>query len=150
MPNMIDVNRGVEIHRDTATGIRVYMYIDKPGEYLNAFAKPVSPEFAKKAGFPVEAQLRQKIARDKIADFTAKMAAELDVTNLTDTAEVLVERDGYRVLKMPYGNALVVGEDNEKLTPAPVPEQAALELLEALSPSGKQVDKGLEKPKPKA
>jgi hypothetical protein len=135
MPEGIDVTRGVEIRRDRSTGVRVYMYINEPGVYLNAFGKPLAESFANKAGFPTERYSRMRNAREKIADFTRKMQHEMDVSSLTENREVVVARGGYTVYAMPYGNAIVTSDEGDNLTPTPIAQASALELLEALAPT---------------
>lgn len=134
MPQAIDVNRGVEIRRERSTGVRVYMYVSEPGVYLNAFGKPIAESFAAKAGFPVEQYARARTAREKIADFTRKMQDEMNVENLTENRKVLASRGGYTVYEMPYGNAVVVSDEGDNLTPTPIAKAQAMELLEALVP----------------
>lgn len=129
----IDVTRGVEIRRDRSTGVRVYMYVDEPGVYLNAFGKPIAEAFAAKAGFPVDQYARQRIAREKISDFTKKLQHDMEVASLTEDREEITKRGGYVVYRMPFGNAVVVSEEGENLTDRPIAEAQAMELLEALA-----------------
>jgi hypothetical protein len=146
MPVGIDVNRGVEIRRERSTGVRVYMYQSEPGVYLNAFGKPISEAFAAKAGFPTAVYARKRIAREKIADFTQKMRDEMDVEDLTEGKTKLAEANGYIVFEMPFGNAIVVSDEGEQLTPTPIAAPQALELLAALS--GDETETPVPEPKP--
>ena len=45
MSDGIDVNRGVMIKKHPSMGL-VYMYMDKPGVYLNAFGKELPDKIA--------------------------------------------------------------------------------------------------------
>lgn len=137
---MIDVNRGVEIRKERASGIKVYMYINEPGVYLNEHGKPMTEEFAERAGFEVGTHAKQKLKRERMAEFMSKLEIELELANSTEEEKILVQRGGFKVVAKPLGHADVVEiETGDRMNPdAPLNEQEAMMLLEALAPKGKK------------
>ena len=51
---MIDLNKGVVYKMVPESRIRVYMYAQQPGVYLDAFGNQLSEVFAKEAGFDTD------------------------------------------------------------------------------------------------
>lgn len=131
----IDVDRGVvsRLHRET--GVRVYMYFDKPGYYYNEHEKPLSEEFAGQAGFPVELHAKERFRSEKMAEFNAQLSQRLADAEEASEKEVLKEKGEYKVLAMAYGAAIVVDADGQKVTPHPIPKEQAFGLLDALVPT---------------
>lgn len=131
----IDVNRGVvsRLHRET--GVRVYMYWDKPGYYYDEHHNSLAEEFAGSAGFPVREHAKDRFKAEKMEAFSAQVQAQLAAAEEAQDKEVIAEKGGYQVLAMPYGTAIVVDETGNKMTPLPVAKAHALGLLDALVPS---------------
>lgn len=131
----IDVNRGVVSRLHQNTGVRVYMYFDKPGYYYNEHENAVSEEFAEQAGFPVKLHAKDRFRAEKMEAFNAEISKRLADAEEAEDKEVLREKGEYRVLAMAYGTAIVVDKDGVKLTPMPIAKEQAFGLLDALVPS---------------
>lgn len=131
----IDVNRGVvsRLHRET--GVRVYMYYDKPGYYYNEHENSVSEEFAEQAGFPVDLHSKARYRSEKLEAFNEAISKQLADAEEAEDKEVLKEKGEYRVLAMAYGSAIVVDKDGVKITPLPIAKELAFGLLDALVPT---------------
>lgn len=130
---VIDLDRGVRIGRDRDTKVYVYMYMDTPGVYLNAFGKPVSEGLAKMAGFEVEKLRRERLRRERLAEFNSELNAELDLAQDGGEDIVLASGGGYRVLRLASGMVNVVDEDGQKVNPIPLSEQLGRTLLTKLT-----------------
>jgi len=130
----IDVDRGVvsRVHRET--GVRVYMYFDKPGYYYDEHEHNVAEDFAEQAGFPVEVHRKERFRAEKMEEFNAKINQQLADAEDAEDKPVLRERGEYKVLAMAYGTAIVVDADGTKITPLPVAKEQAFGLLDALVP----------------
>lgn len=63
MAERIDRSRGAYI-KIAGNGMRVAMYADRPGEYVDANNQPVSKETARDAGFDVKLHEREKRKQD--------------------------------------------------------------------------------------
>ncbi len=142
---VIDYNRGVQIqtHR---TGVDVYMYIDTPGVYLNAYGTPVSEQLAKEAGYDVERYSRAKLAKDLVAKAKAEIEAQIAGT-AGFVQKVIVSAAGFEVVQVnDYGGHIVRSPDGQVLTPFAMPLEGAKALLGGLAPGVEQ--KGEEKEEP--
>jgi hypothetical protein len=111
------------------------MYYDKPGYYYDAHEHPLAEAFAASAGFPVTEHAKDRYKREKMAEFSLQVEASLAEAEASSHKEVIAEKGDYRVLAMPYGQAIVVDDADNRLTAVPVPLQAAMGLLDALVPS---------------
>lgn len=138
----IDVDRGVLMKRHAPTNTQVYMYVDTPGEYLNAFGHKVIDQLAKEAGFKVDILSRGRMKRERMAKFKSEMEAELDLI-AEGEQKVIAERDGFKVVELALGNANVLDENDDRMNTVPMPVKQAMALLDALAPEA-------EKPKGKA
>ncbi len=138
MSTGIDVNRGVMIKKHPL-GFLVYMYMDQPGVFLNAFGKEVPSEIAKQAHFDVAVLEKQKLKRERMAAAMTSIELELELANESDEQVILWERGGYKVVEMPLGNAFVYDDEGNKLNPMPIPRQEAKVLLDHLVPTTKNV-----------
>lgn len=130
----IDVNRGVVSRMHRETGVRVYMYFDKPGYYYNEHEHSVSEDFAAAAGFPVEQHAKERFRSEKMAEFNEKLTAQLAADDEASEKAVLKSKGEYRVLAFGYG-AIVVDADGNKMTPTAIPKEQAFGLLDALVPT---------------
>ncbi len=129
----IDVNRGVMIQKHPSMGL-VYMYVDTPGEFLNAFGKPVPDAVAKQAHYDVETLGKERLKRERMREAMTAIELELELANTAEEENVLWERGGYRVVGLALGNAIVFDDENNKLTPIAIPKEAAKLLLDHLVP----------------
>jgi hypothetical protein len=131
----IDVDRGVvsRLHRET--GVRVYMYFDAPGYYYDEHSNSLSEDFAEQAGFPVKDHAKDRFKREKMKAFMSQVDRSLAEAEEAQDKEVVAEKGGYKILAMAYGTALVVDENDQRITPLPIPMIQAKGLLDALVPS---------------
>ena len=141
MSDGIDVNRGVMIKKHPSMGL-VYMYMDTPGVYLNAFGKEIPDTVAAQAAYDVETLGKERLKRERMAEAMTAIEIELDLAVTADEETVLWERGGYRVVKLALGNAYVFDDENNKLTPIAIPEAEAKLLLDHLVPEKKGKDDG--------
>ena len=141
MSDGIDVNRGVMIQKHDSMGL-VYMYIDTPGVYMNAFGKEVPEAVAKGAHFDIETLGKERIKRERMAEAMTAIEIELELAVTADEETILWERGGYRVVKLALGNAYVYDDENNKLTPIAIPQEEAKLLLDHLVPEEKETDDG--------
>lgn len=133
MPEGIDVNRGVMVKKHPA-GFLVYMYMDTPGVYLNAFGNEVPEKIAEQSFFEIERLGKERVKRERMREAMTEIEMELELANSSLEEIVLWERGGYRVIELPLGNAIVMDEDGNKLNPVPIPQGEAKVLLDHLAP----------------
>jgi len=145
MPKAIDYNRGVHKQADNTSGVEVYMYVDDPGVFLNAFGNPVTDAVAKSAGYDVERLKKLRLKKQRLADAARLIEQELDVPEGA-VRKVDGEKAGFKVLDIGLDRYHVEDPDGNQLTPHPVPKAVAYTLLEQLT-SGAEVGPK-EKPKP--
>lgn len=131
----IDVNRGVVSRLHLDTGVRVYMYYDKPGYYFDDHERPVAENFAAAAGFPVEEHAKDRYRRERMEAFNMELNKRLADAEENAEKEVIAEKGEYKALAMAYGSAIVVDGSGLKVTPKPIPKEQALGLLDALVPT---------------
>ncbi len=141
MSDGIDVNRGVMIQRHPSMGL-VYMYIDTPGVFLNTFGKEIPEKIAAQAAFDVETLGKERIKRERMSEAMTAIEIELELAITAEEENVIWERGGYRVVKLALGNAYVFDDENNKLTPIPIPLEEAKLLLDHLVPEEKETDDG--------
>ncbi len=141
MPEGIDVNRGVMIQKHDSMGL-VYMYIDTPGVYLNAFGKEVPEAVAKGAAFDTETLGKERVKRERMAEAMTAIEIELELAVTAEEETILWERGGYRVVKLSHGKAYLFDDENNKLTPIAIPQEEAKLLLDHLVPEEKETDDG--------
>ena len=132
MPTGIDVNRGVMIKKHPSMGL-VYMYLDTPGVFLNAFGKEIPEAIAGQAFFDIEPLGKERIKRERMREAMTAIELELELANSADEETVLWSRGTFRVVKLALGNAYLYDGD-EKLTPVAIPAQEAKVLLDHLAP----------------
>lgn len=146
----IDLDRGVHVRTDPATGADVYMYVDEPGVYRSAHGGIVDVELARRAGFPVEEHLKQKRVREALKTAQDKVLAELQAADGREKVNVL-EKGGFKVIDISYGRYNVVSPDDDQINPTPLNLRAAIILLDELNPeTPKTTDKQLEEIEAKA
>lgn len=137
MSSKIDLNRGVHCTRDRLTGMYIYMYIDTPGVYLSEHGTPVSEVLAKAAGFDTAKYAKERLRRERSAEFNSKLAAELDMLEHEDDEKVVYTVGGWKVIEVGAGFASVKDPDGNRVTAAPIPVEAAKGLLDKIVPSSK-------------
>lgn len=128
----VDYNRGLTKKIHLKTGVDVYMYKDTPGVYLNAYGTPVTEEFAKEAGFDVVTYGREKLKRERIAQVTALVEAELSSGH--SVREIAEEINGFKVIHIGLERYTVEDPESNVLTATPLPLDTASKLLRQLNP----------------
>lgn len=126
----VDYDRGI-MKRSHPVGLDVYMYLDTPGVYLTAHETPLSEEFAKQAGFDVEALRREKTKRERMAQ--AKLAIEQELEVQAQVHEVVEEVKGFKIVAIGLGRHVVEDPDGNTLTKEPLALEQAKLLLKALT-----------------
>jgi hypothetical protein len=121
----VDADRGYMLMKHPS-GVEVYMYLDDPGVYLNAFATEVPEEFAAQAGFPVEKYAKLKLRRVKMAQAQALIDAELMADE--DVRKVLKVINGFQLIKLPMDRYQILDPDGVALT-QPIAGKEAVERI---------------------
>lgn len=144
----ISFNRGVMIQKHVPTGMKVYMYLDNPGHYLNLYGNEVPEALAEKAGFDVSLFAKQRFKREKMTEFESAMEKELALAEAEAKPVVLEERGGYVLIKKGL-RAEVRDAEGNSMAEKPLPLEEAKLLMEILAPKAIVGKKAL-KPAPKA
>lgn len=137
----VDYNRGLSKKIHLKTGVDVYMYKDTPGVYLNAYGTPVTEEFAKEAGFDTDTLGKEKLKRERIAQVTAMVEAEL--SQGPAMREIVEEINGFKVVHIGLERYTVEDPDANVLSAAPLPLETATKLLRQLNPGYEEPAKQL-------
>lgn len=130
----IDLDRGVHQRIDPGSGMDIYMYVDTPGVYLTLHGTEVDVELARRAGFPVEEQLKKRRVQQALAAAQDRVLAELQVADQS-VKVVVQEADGFKIIDIGYDRYQVLSPDDDVLTPAPLNLRSAVILLSQLVPS---------------
>jgi hypothetical protein len=116
-------------------GIEVFMYLDDPGVYYSQNGKPIPRTMAALAGYDVEALDRQKRAKEAMAKAATSIAAQLQLSEKSDHANVIAERDGYTVVSLGGGQHVVKDPDGVVLTQnVHLSREIALKVLDDIAP----------------
>lgn len=134
----IDYNRGVIKRTHPLNGVAIYMYVDTPGDYLNAFGTTVADKLAKEAGFDVDVLSKQKLKRERLAQAREAIEREIDTSDVT--REMIVERNGFSVTHIGLGRYVVEDPDGTVMNPTPLSKQIALKLFDDLVPKSATVE----------
>lgn len=134
MTNPIDLNRGVTIKTDPATGARICMYKDEPGVFLNAHGDVVADTLAARCGFPVKDLLRERHKRDALARSAQEIEAEYEEKMAVKTKDKVIaeSEDGYKVIQQPFGRCWVHGPDGKPINDRPLTKEEALHLYKVI------------------
>lgn len=131
----IDLDRGVSIRvvplgsTGPQAGMQVCMYKDDPGIYYALNGVPISPEWAKSAGFDVEADLKERSRREKRAAALAAIDKEFDVM---PEGEVVEEGEDFQIVHMGHGWFDVLDDDGARVNEGRLRRDAAVEFVKAL------------------
>ncbi len=128
MPNSIDLDRPYLMRKATDVNMKIYMYFDQPGVYLNAHGKEIPDTIAIKAGFDVKRWAKQKYKMERMEKFREQVEAELEADDDVTEDKVLGTKAGYKIIGRPLGLADVYDPDGEKLNERAIPVAEA-ELL---------------------
>lgn len=137
---------GVEKHIDTKTGVAVYMYLQEPGIYRNAFEGIVSEDLAKRAGFDVGRYGKAKTLRERMAQ--AKRIIEQELSIGVDASTLVAEKEGFTVVTGGIGGGVVKDPEGNTLTQGPIPLEQAVALLDALVAEGELIRHDQPEPTP--
>jgi len=129
----IDLDRGVMMKEHAATGVKIFMYIDTPGVYLNAHGGEVDEQMAVLAGFEVDKHRKELLKKTKLAEAMSKIEAELQIADDGAERKVLHKFADFTVVEMGLGRAHVADADGGYITPVPVPVQEAAMLAKAMA-----------------
>ena len=139
----VDVNRGCHIRimpagREYPEGMAIYMYVDKPGYFMNDHARPVPPEMAAVAGFEVETLLKARRKQEAFA--RARQEIEAQYQQGLGTHEVVEESDEYRLVHIGHEQYIVEFDDGSSLTPTPVSREMATKAFRSMAGLPDQVE----------
>lgn len=146
----IDFDRGVLIRQNvSAGGIQVYMYVDQPGVFLNAFGDEVDEDLAAGAGFDVTALKRKRLIAERKAEALAAIEQELAGADEGEAITVR-QRGEWQLVDIGLGRHVIKDPDGSVVTPAPLPREQADIVFDKLTPGLKdrKVSKGKEDEKP--
>lgn len=129
----IDFDRGVIFSQHPSMAVWVYMYVDSPGHYLNAFGNPVPEQLAKEAGFDVEKHAKERKRRERMQEAKDAIDAELAEIN-EENAVVVKEKGGFKVVDIGLGRHNVLDPDGNRLNPVPLSLDLAEKLVDRLVP----------------
>jgi hypothetical protein len=131
MTRKINYDRGVIIKIIKATGMEVYMYADNPGHYLSSHGNAVSEELAREAGYNTEHFAKLRMRKEKMAAASKAIEDELDIADRSGTKEVVLDRDGFKLIHYGAGRHYIEDPDGNNLTPAaPLPREAAERIFD--------------------
>lgn len=143
---VIDYNRGV-VKNVHPSGVAVYMYVDTPGVFINAFGTEVTVELAKSSGFDTDPLLRKRAYNERVNEAMANIEAEM--TSGEARREPVMERDGFKVLDIGLGRHDIEDPDGNKLNTLPMPLEQAELLFNQLAPKdGSPVEVSSSTPEP--
>lgn len=132
MANNIDLNRGVE-RRTHQSGTAVFMYLDTPGVYLNAFGTEVAESMAGEAGFPIEKYRKERLKQERLQ--AAKSAIEAEFATMGGgVREVSKERNGFLLVHLGSGRYNIEDPDGNVLNAGgPIDKTAASRVFDQLA-----------------
>lgn len=130
---VINFNRGVLIQKEPNTGMRVYMYLDKPGVYYNHMERELPEAIAKKAGIDTEYFAKLKFKQDKMGELSAAIEKELALQEAKAKPVVIETRGEYTLVKIGP-RAEVRDGDGNSMSEHPMPYDEAKIFLDILVP----------------
>lgn len=137
---VIDYDRGVVIRQMASTGMDVYMYVEEPGVFLDAFGREVPESIAREAGFNTERLSKERLKRERMKAAFDQISAEIDTSDRIE--EVIAERGDYKIVSIGLGRHQVRDSEGNTLTSTPVPLEVAQRLFDALVPEQVAEPKG--------
>lgn len=123
----LDMSRPLMYCTHQASGARIFMYIDAPGEYLDQHARPVPEAMAKEAGFQVDRYRKQRIFNKERAKFEDALKAQLQVS---DQVEVYKEEGDLKILHYPETGVAYIEREGVRLNDTPIPLSTAVILFD--------------------
>lgn len=119
------------IKRFTHEGIAVYMYWNQPGVYYGDHGNELPEAMAKAARYDVEKFRRERQKREALGAASVAIEKEFAASN---TRDVVLEREQYKLLRIADELYIIEYEDGTKMTPNPLPEDIARRVFDQLSP----------------
>lgn len=130
----IDFDRGVLIRQNpSAGGIQIYMYVDAPGVFLNAFGQEVDADLAAGAGYDVALLARRRLIQERKALALAAIEEELEGADAGE-AVVVRQRGDWSLVDIGLGRFVVKDPDGAVVTPHALPREQADIVFEKLTP----------------
>lgn len=131
----MDADRGYAMRVIDGSGVQVYMYMDEPGIFRNAFGQEVDDSLARLAGFDVDRLLKERAKRERMKAAFEQIEAEMAEGEAKQ--EVALERSGYTLIDLGLGRFQIKDPEGGLLTAQPVPEEVARKLFDQLVPEVK-------------
>lgn len=131
----MDADRGYAMRVIDGSGVQVYMYLDEPGIFRNAFGQEVDESLARLAGFDVDRLLKERAKRERLKAAFEQIEAEMAEGEAKQ--EVALERSGYTLIDLGLGRFQIKDPEGGLLTAMPVPEEVARRLFDQLVPEVK-------------
>ena len=128
----IDYNRGVMKKVDQKTGIEVFMYLDMPGVYYNAFEKKVPEDTAKGADFDVAKYGKMKRQRELMAKAMNAINEQLGMEEYAEKPQVIEERNGFKIVHIGLGRHVIEDPEGGKIIERPLTLEEAKVALDKL------------------
>lgn len=125
----VDLNRGVTIRKDPKTGIRVCMYKDQPGIFMDIRGGVLPPAMAEKAGFDIDALKKQQHYNRELGDATSALSKKFEGVA---EKEILLEIGEYRAIAGGKSKGDVYRGEH-RMNTVPMTRKQAVELVEQLS-----------------
>lgn len=135
MTSKIDLDRGVVVSRMPLDkgGMYIYMYQDDPGIYVNEHGHRIAESLASEVGFDTKRWQKERIKRDRIAQFKSEVEAELELASV-ERETVVKEAKGFTIVELPGGRGNVKDPDGNLMNIQPISMADAEALLVALTP----------------
>jgi len=133
-PEPVDYDRGVILRiipnsGAPGAGSHVCMYADSPGIYYAPNGLPVSLDWARMAGFDVDADLKERERNERRASALAAVDKEF---NLLPEGEIVEEGDDFQIVHMGYGWFDVLNSDGARANDRRLRREEASELVRSL------------------
>jgi hypothetical protein len=120
----LNLNRGV-MTKFHPSGLKVSMYIDDPGTYLDDRGDRLDEAFAKAAGFDLDKNRREKLKQLKLAEYKAQLDREY-ASHEERLATELSNNGGHDVRHIGGGQYALFDKDGAKVM---VGSREEIELL---------------------
>lgn len=133
----VDYDRGAIIMSHPGSGMDVFMYVDTPGEYLDAHLNSVPDTIAGEAGYKVEQLAKERLRRHRKAQANAIIDQEL--ADESDVEEVVVDsRNDFILVSSGLGRHNVKDHDGNVLNAHPLTKESAQKLFNAMAGEKKE------------
>ena len=130
----INYDRGVMKSIHAKTGVEVYMYLDEPGVYLNAYGTQVTEKLAGEAGFNIVQLRAARVRRERMADAKEQIEAELAIQG---PKRVIVKtRAGFAIIGSGFGRHNIEDPDGVVLNKKALTKEEAEVWFDQIAPEG--------------